>query len=415
VTVALFSQQFLTFYNTSQIEQLVFSYQSLHEQLQGKSVEDIKAIAKEYYENNQSFSFFIRDSENNIIFSSPNLSLDDLQDDNTATVKMTVGQNIILTATNQSAIQTEYSGLISKLFFALSFMLLLSVVGAFIFARQITKPIKRLAANTKKMANLEDVASVQGRRDELGDLTHDVHAMYDKLKDEIIRRREMEETQRYFFSAASHELKTPIAATGILLEGMLENIGDYKDHPKYLRECLKLMDTQNNMISEILEIVNLSDGKIIPNPEKVDVWSIISELLPSFNTLAEANNQRISVNIPKGQFCLVDSKMLKRALSNIILNAIQNTPNGYEVRIWSESSADICRINVLNTGTNIDKAVLSKLFDPFYRADKARSRKNRHSGLGLKIEQKTLVLMEIEFSLINTDDGVLFWLDLPEI
>ncbi|MRA64088.1 vancomycin resistance histidine kinase VanS, partial [Bacillus thuringiensis] len=86
---------------------------------------------------------------------------------------------------------------------------------------------------------------------------------------EILRVREMEEAQRYFFSAASHELKTPIAATSILLEGMLENVGDYKDHPKYLRECMKMMDAQDNVISEILEIVNLSDGKISQDSEKL--------------------------------------------------------------------------------------------------------------------------------------------------
>ena len=100
------------------------------------------------------------------------------------------------------------------------------------------------------MTRLEDVSqSLPIRRDELGDLSRDIYFMYDKLKDtisrlenEILRVREMEEAQRYFFSAASHELKTPIAATSILLEGMLENVGDYKDHPKYLRECVKMME-----------------------------------------------------------------------------------------------------------------------------------------------------------------------------
>jgi two-component system sensor histidine kinase VanS len=74
----------------------------------------------------------------------------------------------------------------------------------------------------------------------------------------------------------------------------------------------------------------------------------------------------------------------------------------------------------LNLGVAIDKAVLPKLFDPFYRVDKARSRKSNskptfgRSGLGLTIVQKTLESMNIEFALENTPDGVLFWLDLPK-
>ena len=411
VTIALFSQQFLSFYNTSQVEQLYFSYQSLHDRLQGKSIDDILDTVQEFYENNQSFSFYITDSKDNIVFSTPNIS--NLPDSNSSIVKMTVGNDYILIAANQRAIQTRYGGLISKSFMALAFMLALSVAGAFIFARQMTKPIKQLTVSTKKMANLEDVLPGAVRRDELGDLAHDVHAMYDKLKDEILRRREMEETQRYFFSAASHELKTPIAATSVLLEGMLENIGDYNDHPKYLRECIKLMDVQSKIISEILELVSLDDGKIILNPETLDIGHTVTAALSSFQTLAEANGQSISVEIPENQTCLADAKMLKRVLSNVLLNAVQNTPKDGEIRLWTEPIAGQYRLCVLNKGTRIDPAVLPKLFDPFYRVDKVRNRKDGRSGLGLTIVQKALAAMNIEFALENISDGVLFWMDLP--
>jgi two-component system sensor histidine kinase VanS len=69
---------------------------------------------------------------------------------------------------------------------------------------------------------------------------------------------------------------------------------------------------------------------------------------------------------------------------------------------------------VLNTGARIDEALLPKLFDPFYRVDKARSRKSGRNGLGLTIVQKTLKAMDIDFALENTPDGVLFRMDLPK-
>ncbi len=93
---------------------------------------------------------------------------------------------------------------------------------------------------------------------------------------------------------------------------MLENVGDYKDHPKYLRECMKMMDAQDNVISEILEIVNLSDGKISQDSEKLKVRQIVADILPDFQILAEANGQCIVMDIPDGQNCLVDSKMLQK-------------------------------------------------------------------------------------------------------
>ena len=422
ITVGLFSQQFVSFYNTTQIQQLNRSYQSLYEDLHGKSSDEAFAIAQKFYENNQSFSFYIKDRQDNVVFSTSDIDPDGIPNMNNFRILMSIEQEYTLCATNRGAAQSDYGNLISTSILALASMLAVAVVGAFIFARQMTKPIKRLADDTKKMANCEDVLPAPERSDELGDLARDVHAMYDKLKEtifkleyEILREREMEETQRYFFSAASHELKTPIAAVSVLLEGMLENVGDYKDHPKYLRECIKLMDAQTKMIYEILEIVSLNDGKISPNPEKLVLRNAIDALMPSFQTLAEANGQSIGVDISEDHTCLADSKMLKKTLSNIIMNAVQNTPSGGEVRIWSEPNADHYRLSVLNTGAHIDKDILPKLFDPFYRVDKARSRKSGNSGLGLTIVKKTLEAMGIEFALSNTTEGVLFWMDLPEI
>ena len=422
VTVALFSQQFISFYRVSQMQKVSSSYQHLVDQLQGESESDFPALAQRFYENNQSFQFYIVDREGSIIYATPHADTSGNTSSGNLSVIVSLNKNYTLRAQSDNDVRANYSGLISQALVALAAMLAVSIVGAFIFARQMTKPIKRLADNTRKMTNLENVPPAPERADELGNLARDVHSMYDKLKDtiskledEILREREMEETQRYFFSAASHELKTPIAATSVLLEGMIENVGDYKDHPKYLRECIRLMDAQTKMIYEILEIVSLNDGKIVPSPEKLDVANLIAELLPAFQTLAEADGQRIMCNIPEGETVLADSKMLKKALSNVILNAVQNTPKGGEIRIWTEPVADQYRLCILNTGAKIEDAVLPKLFDPFYRVDKARNRKDGRSGLGLTIVQKTLDAMGIDFSLENNPAGVLFWIDLPEI
>jgi two-component system sensor histidine kinase VanS len=422
VTVGLFSQQFLSFYNTTQTQQLYASYQNLHDQLFGKNEEEIIRIAGEFFSYNQSFAFYIRDNEGNIVFSAPDIDTSDDLVGGSPRVRMTVGSDYTLFAVNRTASQADYSGLIQKSFVALVSMLAVGITGAFVFARQMTNPIKRLANDTKKMILLEDVTHLPKRNDEIGSLACDVHSMYNKLKesiskleDEIIRVREMEETQRYFFSAASHELKTPIAATSVLLEGMIENIGDYKDHPKYLRECLKLMDSQNKTISEILELVNLNDRQIIPKQEELNIHDIVASVLPNHKTLAEANGQRITINISEEYICLSDKNMLKKVLSNVILNAVQNTPTDGEIRLWCEPMADQYRVCVFNSGAYIEKESLSKLYDPFYRVDKARNRKDGRSGLGLTIVRKTLEAMEIDFKLVQEKDGILFWLDLPSI
>ncbi|KHL96825.1 histidine kinase [Paenibacillus sp. IHB B 3415] len=420
VTAALFSQQFMSFYRTVQARQIVASYQPLVERIQKNHNYDIAVLAWRFHENNQSYEFYIVDKDGGSIYATPNADTTDRFDGDFLYVVHN-DRDFSIIAQNKTGLGSFYRDLIIRAIGVFAIMLALCLVCAFVFARQMTKPIKRLADSAGRMTHLEEVPPPLERKDELGTLARDVYSMYVKLKEtitnlegEILRERELEETQRYFFSAASHELKTPIAAASILLEGMLENIGDYKDHPKYLRECMKMMDAQDKIISEILEIVNLSNGKIVPIPGKLDVRHTVFEILLDFQVLTEANGQRIVMDITDGQTCVSDPKMLQKALSNILLNAVQNTPNGGEIRIWSEPVAEQYCLCVLNTGARIDDAVLPKLYDPFYRVDQARSRKSGRSGLGLTIVQKTLEAMNMDFTLENTVDGVLFRMNLPK-
>ena len=137
----------------------------------------------------------------------------------TRTLGENAGSAYIFTGYNSDTGIIDYGDLISRSFLAILLMLVIAVFGAILITKKVTKP----------------------------------------LEDEIIRERAMEENQRLFFSAASHELKTSIAAARALVEGMIAGVGDYKDHRKYLRECLKTLDSQARLVSEILEIVKLSE------------------------------------------------------------------------------------------------------------------------------------------------------------
>lgn len=423
VTAALFSGQFFTLSRAVEREQILASYQPLVDRVKNSDYNDIPAAAQRFRDNNQSFEFSIIDNNGGVIYATPSADTsDNFSGDFYYVVYNDKALGYSVIAQTRPGITAFYNEMVIRALVAFAIMLALCLVCAYIFARQITNPIKQLADDTGKMTRLEDVPqSLTKRRDELGDLSRDIHAMYDKLKEtisrlenEILRVREMEEAQRYFFSAASHELKTPIAATSVLLEGMLANVGEYKDHPKYLRECVKLMDAQSKLVSEILETVNLIDGKIIPTPERLKLRNVVASVLPTYQTLAERADQQIHVTIPQEEIVFVDGNMLKKILSNVILNAVQNAPPGAEIRIWSEPAPDCCCLYVLNTDTHIDEEIIPKLFDPFYRADKARNRKDNRSGLGLTIVQKTLKAMDADFSLENIAEGVLFWMCLPQ-
>ncbi|MCL2169719.1 MAG: HAMP domain-containing histidine kinase [Defluviitaleaceae bacterium] len=277
----------------------------------------------------------------------------------------------------------------------------ISAVFAFVLAKMIARPIKKLALDTALMSALADIDPPPARNDEIGSLAEDVHCMYTRLKETI-------GNQRYFFSAASHELKTPIAGTTAIIEAMLEGLIEDDEKNHYLVQCLDMMNAQSKLISEILEIVRYNDGQIKQKPEAIELEPFVMAMLPIYEAQAARKNQRMSVDIPQGQEIFADRTMFSKVLSNVIMNAITNAPDESEIRIYCENN----RLCVLNTNTKIPEDELPKLFEPFYRLDKARNRGHGRSGLGLAIVKKTLDTMDIKFGLENSNEGVVFFIML---
>jgi len=411
VTAAMFAQQIMSFYNTAQLRQISASFQELIDELNMAHRRDYVRIAREFSERNQSYSFVMQDSRGRVVFASVNIMDFVDQQSQRLNIMLSAGRGYTISASVSPFADEDLSQLISTLFVGAFVLITLCIVAAAQFARQMTQPIKLLVADAVAMSRLEPVSQPEPRSDEIGTLSQIVHEMYGKLKDNIADLEEEKDAQRYFFAAASHELKTPIAATSALLQGMLDNIGDYQDHPKYLWECLKMANEQNKIINEILEIVKLTDGKIAPSFEAVDLRALTDDILPRYQTLVDKKELTLHVQIPDGIRCTADVAMLGRALSNVIINAVQNTPEQGEIRICAEPTGECIRLYVLNTGARIDEDVLPKLFDPFFRVDTARTQSGR-SGLGLTIVAKTLECMGCAFGLENADDGVMFWVDM---
>ena len=383
--VLLFAREFLTFYRAEQMRHLSASFQPILSAFEARdrSPDEIAEMARVFANNNQSFRFLIQAGDGNVLFSTPDA--EESPDDTPglglrvrfAGLTMNHGEeqrsSYVFTGYGTGLNNTNYSDLVRRSLLALLLMLAIAISGAVLFAKKVTKP----------------------------------------LEDEIIRERAMEESQRLFFSAASHELKTPIAAARALVEGMIAGVGDYKDHKKYLRECLKTLDSQARLVSEILEIVKLSDSETVVNLVSLDLSELGNLLLTEYRPLAEQQGLSIQGDFPQ-LYIQADRNLLQRVLSNVIANAIQNTPQGGVIRIETEKNKAL-RLKVLNTRAKIPEQVISRLFEPFYHLDMARTHHGVRSGLGLAIVKKALDRMRFTFALENTHEGVLFWVDLPLI
>ena len=399
--VFLFSREFISFYRAEQNRRLTTSFQPIITTIQSVTTdrEDIIIAAERFADDNKSFRFLIQEFDDNILFSTHNITgsfdEDKLESINIRfsgsfrDIEGTQSNQYRLIGYNYISEGIDYSDLTRRIMLALAVMLVIAVLGAVVFAKRITKP----------------------------------------LEDEIVRRRILEENQRLFFAAASHELKTPIASARALVEGMMAGVGDYKNHPKYLHECLNTLDTQGRLVSEILDIVKLSDYDTELTQEKINLESLGNSVLNEYRPLAENKNVLIRGEFPDIDVS-ADKILLRKVFSNIIANAVQNTKENEEIIIKTEKCKKTRgeRLCIINTGVHIPFDILTRLFEPFYRQDAARTPSGQ-SGLGLAIVKKALDRMNLKFALENTEESVLretaleapaaklpavlFWIELP--
>ena len=298
-------------------------------------------------------------------------------------------------------------------------ILLVSVVGAYLLSRYYSRPLIAISQTARQMAALDLTGQCEVRRqDEIGVLAAslnemsaqlstalaDLQAVNGQLKQDIEREREQERQRVEFFTAVSHELKTPIAIIKGQLEGMIYQVGDYKDRDTYLRHCLKTTNDMEALVKEILAAARLggSDFRLVCSD--LDFSGLLQSVCRKFLGPMEDKQIALTLAIQPGVHCPGDLRLLEKAFDNVLSNAVAYSPAG--ARITVRLQEGVCTIE--NTGIQIAEEDLARLFTPFYRVDKSRSRNSGGSGLGLYITKTILDRHGIRHTLANTENGVKF-------
>ena len=233
-----------------------------------------------------------------------------------------------------------------------------------------------------------------------------------KLEADIEHERALEQAQMDFFSAASHELKTPITVIKGQLEGMLLGIGAYKDREKYLSRSLEVANTLEIMVQEILTISRLQTPNADYKSEYFDCIPIIQGYLRETEDLIVNRELHISLDLPAAVLVNGNRLLMEKVFSNLIGNAIKYSPNGATIDIAVHEQQQKHSFRIENSGTHIPEEALPKIFEAFYRVDQSRNRKTGGSGLGLYIVQKILQQHDSCCSVCNTKTGVQFSFEL---
>ncbi len=301
-------------------------------------------------------------------------------------------------------------------------ILLVSVIAAFFYTWYMTKPIKKISKLSKQMADMNfSGLCPTNRTDEIGVLSYslndlskklaaalsDLQEANQKLQADIDMERRLEKQRVEFFAAASHELKTPITIIKGQLQGMLYQVGRYKDRETYLAQSLEITDTLGKMVQELLTISRLDTPGYTCKKSNLNLSNLINDRLTAFEDLFMQKDLTVEQSISPEVFISGDMQLLQKALDNILGNAAAYSEAGNQiiVKLWKKNEK--ANLTIENTGAHIPDEAISKLFEPFYRVDQSRNRQTGGTGLGLYIVKTILNLHEAKIEVANTLQGVI--------
>ena len=301
-------------------------------------------------------------------------------------------------------------------------ILLVSVIAAFFYTWYMTKPIKKISKLSKQMADMNfSGLCPTNRTDEIGVLSHslndlskklaaalsDLQEANQKLQADIDMERRLEKQRVEFFAAASHELKTPITIIKGQLQGMLYQVGRYKDRETYLAQSLEITDTLGKMVQELLTISRLDTPGYTCKKSNLNLSNLINDRLTAFEDLFMQKDLTVEQSISPEVYILGDMQLLQKALDNLLGNAAAYSGAGNQVliKLWKET--ETTTLTIENTGAHIPDEAISKLFEPFYRVDQSRNRQTGGTGLGLYIVKTILDLHGAKIEIANTIQGVI--------
>ena len=310
-------------------------------------------------------------------------------------------------------------------------ILIVGIISAFVVSTYITRPIKQLSDIAERMSEMDFDARYEGSdKGEIGLLGKSMNNMSEKLehniaelkkanlelKRDIDKKEKLEIMRTDFLSNVSHELKTPIALIQGYAEGLKEGITDDPESMGFY--CDVIMDEankMNTMVKRLLTLNQIEFGNDEPDMERFNINELIASVVDANAIRAGQKNMSIVFdNRNEQNFVWADEYKTEEVLTNYISNALNHCDGKQAIEVRTSKSEDgaTITVTVYNSGRNIAEEDLERIWEKFYKTDKARTREYGGNGIGLSIVKAIMESMGQEYGVRNVSDGVEFWFTL---
>ena len=303
-------------------------------------------------------------------------------------------------------------------------------------SKQFSSPISEISAIAKKMSNLDfSQKYVVKGDDEINELGKSINTMSEKLEKtinqlrnsnielekDIERKSKIDEMRKSFISDVSHELKTPIALIQGYSEGLLENVNSDPESKKFYAEVI--LDESNKMdkmVKQLLELTRLEYEKREFNNRIFNIVELEKEIVRTSKVMIEDKKSEVRFETEEDIEVFADDFYISQIITNYLTNAIKHVEeidgeNYIKITNTIIPEKEKARITVFNTGKNIAKENLNRIWNRFFKVDEARNRENGGTGIGLSIVRAIMNNYGTDYGVENKENGVEFYfeVDLP--
>jgi len=289
--------------------------------------------------------------------------------------------NLIQVGTSLKAVEHTLKNLRIFLFTAIPCALILSTLGGRFMATRALKPVAEITSTAQDIAhgaNLSRRIPIPEVQDEIGNLASTFNEMMNRLEKSFTQVRQ-------FSSDASHELRTPLTVLKGQSELVLSKPRSKAEYQEVLSSNLEEINYMSRVLEDLLILSKGDEGKVSLEKEPVELGSIVEEVSRQGEIFADEKEVKIILAYLEPVTILGDAHRLKQMVWILLHNAVKFTPSGGEIKITLQDLDDTVYFTIRDTGIGIPEQDLPKIFDRFYRVDKARSRMDGGSGLGLSI------------------------------
>lgn len=308
-----------------------------------------------------------------------------------------------------------------------SVIIIISVILVWLFSKWLTDPILELAALSVKMANLDfDARYTSSIGNEIGILGENYNVMSKKLENAIMelktanyhlqkdieRKDKMEQMRSDFFGNVSHELKTPIALIRGYAEGLKEVADDPESREFYCDVIIDEAAKMNELVKNLLILNQMELGDEHVEFSRFNLTEAITGVLQSMEIVAQAKNAKVIFRQKEPIYVMADEFKAEQVIRNYVSNAFNHVDGEMVIEVRVMVKDEKARVTVFNTGSPIPEEDISRIWDKFYKVDKAHTREYGGNGIGLSIVKVIMESFHQGYGVKNYDNGVEFWFEL---